>query len=386
MTADVRSPYQRQSGHYAFVAEPLSITAQLAGRDEASCRLHVGSDGRFRDVGEPGSAHVSDVWLLPGLVDMHNHLSLASPAGDEAPASERVRASAAVERSIGVLAIREPGSPDRTSAELGDEPGWPRIVTMGRFLAPAHGYFPGLAREVTAEELATAACDEAGTSGGWAKIIADFLGEDGRFRPNWRDETMREAVDAVHARHGRVAVHCVCDAAVDQAIAAGVDSVEHGWAVSDDHFDEMIHKHIAWIPTLIPGGVDTACAFAHAMGASDETASWMENVIGGQGAAVARAHDAGVAVYVGTDAGQGPHAALVDQIDLMIAGGMPPAAVIVAASWSGREYLGLPTIEKGAPADFTLYATDPVKNPSVLRTPTMIAIAGVPIARPASPT
>jgi imidazolonepropionase-like amidohydrolase len=181
---------------------------------------------------------------------------------------------------------------------------------------------------------------------------------------------------------GRVAVHCVCDAAVDQAITAGVDSVEHGWAISDEHFGEMVSKGIAWVPTLIPGGVDTACAFAHALGASDQTATWMEHVIGAQGAAVARAHDAGVAVFVGTDAGQGPHAAIVDQIDLMIAGGMSPEDVIVAASWGGREYLGLPTIENGAPADFTLYASDPVNDPSVLRTPTMIAIAGAPIASP----
>src|SRR5437016_4272198 len=54
---------------------------------------------------------VKDGYILPGLVDSHAHLSLASPAGDEASSEERVRASAKEHLHAGVLAIREPGSP-----------------------------------------------------------------------------------------------------------------------------------------------------------------------------------------------------------------------------------------------------------------------------------
>src|SRR5262249_15000071 len=57
-------------------------------------------------------------WVLPGLADLHNHLSLASPAGDEQEAPVRVRASASVELALGVLAIREPGSPDDAATGL----------------------------------------------------------------------------------------------------------------------------------------------------------------------------------------------------------------------------------------------------------------------------
>src|SRR5499427_3474267 len=110
-------------------------------------------------------------WVLPGLVDVHNHLSLASPAGDHEDADVRVRASASVELALGVLAIRAPGSPDDASTRLAGEDGWPRIITAGRFLAPPGGYFPGLARELPAAELALAAEQEAQRSGGWAKII-----------------------------------------------------------------------------------------------------------------------------------------------------------------------------------------------------------------------
>jgi hypothetical protein len=104
-------------------------------------------------------------WVLPGLVDVHNHLSLASPAGDHEEPAVRVRASASVEVALGVLAIREPGSPDDASLLLAAEVGWPRVVTAGRFLAPAGGYFPGLAREVTLAEPTSAAVKEVAGSG-----------------------------------------------------------------------------------------------------------------------------------------------------------------------------------------------------------------------------
>ena len=48
-------------------------------------------------------------WVVPGLADVHNHLSLASPACAHEEPVIRVRASASVELAVGVLAIRKPG-------------------------------------------------------------------------------------------------------------------------------------------------------------------------------------------------------------------------------------------------------------------------------------
>jgi hypothetical protein len=216
-------------------------------------------------------------WVLPGLADVHNHLSLASPAGDDEEPTIRVRASASVELAVGVLAIREPGSPDDASMLLAGEAGWPRVVTAGRFLAPPGGYFPGLARELTCAELARAAVEGAARSGQWAKIIGDFLGGADEFVPNWPADVLAEAVAQVHAAGGRVAVHAVYPEAVDAAVAAGVDSVEHGWAVSDAHFAAMRARDVAWVPTLMPGGSDAACEFAAAMGFSTGTREWMRH-------------------------------------------------------------------------------------------------------------
>ena len=173
-------------------------------------------DGQIRDLvivdgvvadATPMPSREPDVtgWVLPGLVDVHNHLSLASPAGDHEEPAIRVRASASVELAVGVLAIREPGSPDDASMLLADEVGWPRVVTAGRFLAPPGGYFPGLARELTSAELAKAAVEEAARNGRWTKIIGDFLGGAGEFVPNWPADVLAGAVAQVHAVDGRVA-------------------------------------------------------------------------------------------------------------------------------------------------------------------------------------
>ena len=315
-------------------------------------------------------------WVLPGLADVHNHLSLASPAGDHEDPAIRVRASASVELAVGVLAIREPGSPDDASMLLAGEAGWPRVVTAGRFLSPPGGYFPGLAREVTAAGLAGAAVEEAARSGGWAKIIGDFLGGAGGFVPNWPADALAAAVAQVHAAGGRVAVHAVCPAAVDAAVDAGVDSVEHGWAVTDAHFAAMRARNIAWVPTLMPGGSQAACEFAAAMGFSTDTREWMRNALDAQPATVARAHAAGVTVLAGTDAGQGPHGVIVDQITMLADAGLPVTAAIGAASWTARRWLRMACLEPGAPADLVLYGADPRSDLEVLRRPALIVMDG----------
>jgi imidazolonepropionase-like amidohydrolase len=266
---------------------------------------------------------------------------------------------------------------------LGDEAGWPRVVTAGRFLSPPGGYFPGLAREVTAAELARAAVEEAARSGRWTKIIGDFLGT-GEFVPNWPADVLADAVAQVHAAGGLVAVHAVCPAAVDAAVAAGADSVEHGWAVTDEHFAAMRTHNTAWVPTLMPGGSEAACEFAAAMGFSTDTREWMRAAIDAQPATVARAHAAGVTVLAGTDAGQGPHGVIVDQIMMLAAAGMPVTVAIGVGSWTARRWLGLACLESGAPADLVLYDADPRIDLDVLRRPALIVMDGQVIESNAS--
>jgi imidazolonepropionase-like amidohydrolase len=352
------------------------VTMQVIDVETGECvRLGI-ADGRYADVTANANVTESEGWALPGLVDAHNHLSLASPAGDDAGAGERVRASASLELALGVLAIREPGSPDTASQDLAREDGWPTIVTMGRFLAPPGRYFPGMAREVREGDLTTAALDETGSSGGWAKLIGDFIDDDGVFAPNWSRSVLADTTAAVQEAGGRVAIHAVCPEAVDDAVAAGVDSIEHGWAVNAEHFEAMTDGGIAWVPTLIEGGAHTACAFAQSMGIPKRVQRWMQQVLDAQPETVASAAAAGVTVLAGTDAGQGPHGRIIEQIELLASGGMPARDALAAGSWIARRYLGLQGFERGAFADLVLYDEDPANDLEVLRRPSRIVLNG----------
>ena len=102
----------------------------------------------------------------------------------------------------------------------------------------------------------------------------------------------------------------------------------------------------------------------------------MRAALDAQPAAVARAHAAGVTVLAGTDAGQGPHGAIVDQITMLADAGMPVTAAIGAASWTARRWLGMACLEPGAPADLVLYGADPRIDLDVLRRPALIVMDG----------
>jgi imidazolonepropionase-like amidohydrolase len=88
-------------------------------------------------------------------------------------------------------------------------------------------------------------------------------------------------------------------------------------------------------------------------------------------------HEAGVPLFVGTDAGGVlPHGLVVQEILAMHAAGIPAEAALAAGSWSARSYLGLPGLTEGASADFVVYPTDPRTDLSVLARPERIVLRG----------
>jgi hypothetical protein len=78
----------------------------------------------------------------------------------------------------------------------------------------------------------------------------------------------------------------------------------------------------------------------------------------------------------GTDAGQGPHGIIVDQIAMLAEAGLPVTAAIGAGSWAARRWLGLACLESGAPADLVLCDADPRADLDVLRRAALIVMDG----------
>lgn len=317
---------------------------------------------------------LEDVILIPGLVDTHAHLALGSPAPDSAPIAERVAASARAHLDAGVLLVREPGSVDHSSVGVGPRAGLPRTVTAGRFLAPEGRYFPGLAREVTAEELPAAAEEELRASGAWVKVIGDSpLPGPGLVR-TFSAEALTEAASRVHAARGRIAIHCSNPEVIQDAIEAGFDSLEHGTGLRADQVEQVAARGIAWVPTRsIEAGIR---AMIRGMGWPADEIKNVEKSLDEQPEILCQAVEAGVSVFAGTDAGMGPHGLIRHEIELLGAAGLAPDVALGAASWAARSWLGLPGIEEGAPADLVAFTSDPREDLSMLAKPAAVILDG----------
>ncbi|HEX5494662.1 MAG TPA: amidohydrolase family protein [Mycobacteriales bacterium] len=331
-------------------------------------------DGALTFEPVPGARTVArGGYALPGLVDAHCHVGL-TPSG---PAlGDEPLAQAHTDRDTGALLLRDCGSPVDTRFLL-DRADAPRLIRAGRHLARPKRYVRGLALEVEPDELPDAVAEQARYGGGWVKLVGDWIDRSvGDLTPLWPAGVLAEAVGRAHAAGARVAVHTFGEEALADLVAAGVDSIEHGTGLTDDLVGAVAGPGIALVPTLI----NTAENFLGIAERADKYPSYaarMRRLHRTAAGRVRAAHEAGVPIYVGTDAGGTmPHGQVAAEIRALHAAGLPAAAALAAGSWAARDWLGLPGLVEGAPADLVVYDRDPRTDLSVLHTPARIILRG----------
>ena len=92
---------------------------------------------------------------------------------------------------------------------------------------------------------------------------------------------------------------------------------------------------------------------------------------------VALAHEAGVPVYAGTDAGGSlAHGRVADEVRELHAAGLSRTAALTAATWGARAWLGRDGLVEGAQADLVVYPADPRLDLGVLAAPTHVVLRG----------
>jgi imidazolonepropionase-like amidohydrolase len=92
---------------------------------------------------------------------------------------------------------------------------------------------------------------------------------------------------------------------------------------------------------------------------------------------IGAAHEAGVPIYAGTDAGGVlPHGLIAAEVQELATYGLTPYEALGAASWAARQWLGRPGLEEGAPADFCVYDADPLADLAVLAHPARVVLRG----------
>src|SRR2546421_8969900 len=328
-------------------------------------------NGRIRTERVPGAETVVDGgYLVPGLVDAHCHIGLAA---DDLGAAET---QALTDRDAGTLLIRDCGSPMDTRP-LQERLDLPRIVRAGRHVARPRRYLKDIGVEVEDPELLPAVVAEQAANGdGWVKLIGDWIDRDlGDLAPLWPDDVLTEAIKVAHEAGARVTAHVFGEDALPGLIAAGIDCLEHGTGLSAELITELAGRGTALVPTLI--NIELFPEIAKGAGKYPTYAAHMLSLHAGGRDMIGAAIEAGVPVYVGTDAGGGiDHGRIVDEIHALHRAGMSREHALGAASWTARGWLGWSGIEEGSAADLLAFDHDPRSDLDTLRTPKRIILRG----------
>ncbi len=383
-----------------FLLRPAGVFDGVDGQVHAGWQVLVRGD-RIVAVGAalavPAGAQIVDLagdTLMPGMIEGHGHLFLHPY--DEASWDDQVLheplalrtaravASARATLRAGFTSERDLGTEGAGYADVGLKAAIDQGIVEGPRLHVAtraivalgaygpKGFEPGVAipqgaEEVSgAEQMVAAVRRQIAAGADWVKLYADYrwrAGEDSRATLNL--DEIRAAVAAAHDAGRPVAVHAATAEGMRRAIAAGVDTIEHGYGGTPAVFASMAAKGIALCPTL--AAADASARYRGWTGSEPAPAA-----VRAARDSFRLARAAGVPICMGGDVGVYAHGTNAREMVLMAAAGMPAAEVLIAATSGNARWLRvgdrLGTVKPGMIADLVAVAGDPSRDIAAVRT------------------
>ncbi|XVX19198.1 amidohydrolase family protein [Actinomycetota bacterium] len=349
-----------------MTATALHITGRvLVSAEEVRDEIWV-VDGRISYAAPGAGVDVQSVsgWVVPGLVDAHCHIGLDRHGAVPDEVSEE---QAVTDRDNGTLLIRDAGSPADTRW-IDERDDLPKLIRAGRHIARTKRYMRNFAHEIEPEQLVSRVRAEARAGDGWVKLVGDWIDrETGDLSPCWPRAVLTEAITAAHEEGARVTAHCFGEESLYDFAAAGTDCIEHATGLEDESIHQFAEQGIAIVPTLI--NIDTFPQIAEP--AKEKFPDYHRHMIDlyeRRHATVAAALEAGIPVYVGTDAGGSlAHGRAVDEMEALVKAGLTPTQALAAGTWDSRAWLARPGLEEGADADLLVLDADPREDLGALR-------------------
>ncbi len=336
--------------------------------------------------------------VMPGLMDMHTHLSMQFSERaylerfylNEADLAYRSTVFARRTLMAGFTTVREVGGQISTALRDAIARGWvvgPRIFSAGKSIATTGGhadpttglnqYFagdPGPKEGVIngVAEARKAVRQRYKNRADLIKITATggvlSTAKNGQ-NPQFTEDELRAIVETARDYGMHVAAHAHGAEGMKRAIRAGVRSIEHG-TFMDDEVIALMKKHgTYYVPTISAG--KWVAEKAKIDGFFPEIVRPKAARVGPQiEKTFARAYKAGVKIAFGTDSGVSPHGENAKEFIYMVEAGMKPMEAIQSATRVAAELLGisdrLGTLEAGKIADIIAVNGDPIADISAM--------------------
>ena len=364
------------------------------------------------DVQIPADAEVidlGDATLLPGFIDAHVHLAQeASPHWYHDffdgimrfPAEQALYGAHYAKATLeaGVTTVRDLGSTDyvalglRNAIEAGEIPG-PRMLVANYAIGATGGHAdqdPVPPQRIAVAGPLLGVCNGPDECRAAVRYQVKYGANVIKFMPSGgvlslsdpvdnvqlTQEEMNAIVSEAHTWGRKVAAHCHGDRAAKMAIAAGVDSIEHGSFLQDDTLAEMKKKHVYLVATLFAGAwvgehLDTLPPpiAVKARAAAAQSQQMFQHAV-----------KIGVPLAMGTDAGVEPHGLNAREFSLMTKNGLAPAQALMAGTANGAELLGLTdktgSLTAGKFADIVAVAGNPLLDTKATEHPVFVMKEG----------
>ena len=322
-----------------------------------------GSAARF----SPNVVDLSAQTCLPGLTDVHVHIITQDPTRRE------IHGSASQSLSAGDL-MRTLRYGFTTVRNLGTKTLGPSDIDVRSAIAAGLLIGPRLqvascstdTRYLGAKSVPTlrATVDRLVKAGSqWIKLFAS-PGWD--YAPQYDATELAAIVDEAHREGARVAIHTVNPEETHSAVAAHVDSIEHGIDIRDADLKLMHDSGIVYVPTM------SVLQFVSALPGRNDSAVWIYQ-LNQSFSTFERALKAKVKIAFGTDAGalDGRYTANpAQQFRLMVQHGMSPIQAILASTHEGPALLNMSdqigSIQVGKYADVVAVKGNPTSDIAVL--------------------
>jgi imidazolonepropionase-like amidohydrolase len=345
--------------------------------------------------------------LLPGLIDAHTHvllrtswneLELARQMVEENPGHKAASAVQAMAISVrhGFTTIRDLGTEGadyydtglRDAAREGLVPG-PRMIVAGPAIRSVGRYpLPGIPHSMTFpvgidSAVGPVACRETvRTQIAYGIDVLKIYVSEGFSAPSdpdgypdgplvWTEEEVHALVDEAHRQGLKVAAHSLTLSGAKMAVAAGVDSIDHGLAISPELAAEMAARGTAFVPTLLVFREHAA------LGSMISDAA-----VAAHKRSFANCLEAGVRIVFGTDVGgfEWTRVHQAEEFTMMTDLGMPAADALRSGTVWAAELLGLDgaagVLEPGAAADIVAVTGDPLQDIECLQRAELVIQGG----------